>query len=281
MKFIKRLILVIVIVIVLAVLVVWLAINPIARTAVEGGASDTLGVKTTLAGIQVSPLRGRVLMNDLKIANPEGFISTSLVDAGRFEIEVAPMSLLSDTIEIRKFEIDGLEMNIEQKLPISNIAKIIDNIKRSGGDKPKDEGEGEGKKVTADLVLIKNVTAHFQLLPGASEVGKVTVTVPQIELKNVSSEKGSSVAGQLIAQLFPAVLASVVKEGQGLVPTEFLNDLNGQVADLAKSLGEGATQLAEVAGADYTPRRFFCALQGRQQQAGKDRNDGDDHQQFN
>ena len=53
---------------------------------------------------------------------------------------------------------------------------------------------------------------------------------------------------QLISQLFPALLSSIAKQGQGLIPTDFLNDLDSQVLDLAKSLGQGATELLKPIG---------------------------------
>ena len=280
-KTIKRVILGIVILIVLAVVLVFVFINPIAKSAVEGGASEALGVQTSLGSIKISPLSGRVLMNELIISNPDGFISTSLVDAGKFDIQVAPASLFSDTLEIRKFEIDGLEMHIEQKMPFSNVAKILENIKKSGGDKG-DSGDKEekpksgGKKVKADLIVIKNVVAYFHLLPGMGESGVVEVKVPQLELKNVSSQDKGGVAGQLVSQLFPAILSSVIKQGQGLVPTEFLNDLDSQVGDLAKSLGEGATKLIEGldttikdVGLDKTGEEAGKAVDDASKEAGK------------
>jgi len=246
-KIIKRVILGIVILIVLVVVAVFVFINPIAKSAVEGGASKALGVKTKLASIRISPLSGKVLMNELIVSNPEGFVSTSLVDVGSFDIQVKPSSLLSDTMEITKFEIDGLEMHIEQKMPFSNVAKIMDNIKKSGGGKEtdKEQAKSKGKKVKADLILIKNVDAYFHLLPGTSEAGIVKVTVPQLELRNVSSEDKGNVTGQLVSQLFPAILASVIKQGQGRIPTDFLNNLDSQIVDLTKSLGEGATKMIE------------------------------------
>lgn len=251
-KTIKRVILGIVIVLVLAVVLVFVFINPIAKSAVEGGASKALGVETSLASIKVSPLSGKVLMNELIVSNPEGFVSTSLVDAGKFDIQVAPGSLLSDTVVIRKFEIDGLEMHIEQKMPFSNVAKIMENIRKSGGSKEgsTDKPKSRGKKVKADLIVIKNVTAHFHL-PSLTGEGKVIpVPVPDLELKNVSSEGKANVAGQLVSQLFPAILASAIKNGQGLIPADFLNDLDSQVADLTKSLGEGTAKMIE--GMDTT-----------------------------
>ena len=41
----------------------------------------------------------------------------------------------------------------------------------------------------------------------------------------------------MASQLLPAILASVLQEAQGLVPTDFLNDLDSQVLDVAKELG--------------------------------------------
>jgi len=247
MKIVKRVILGIVILLILAVAVVWLLIDPIAKSAVVSGASDTLGVRTSLQSIKVSPLQGRVLMNELNISNPEGgFVSAFLMDAKRFEIEVAPASLFSDTVEIRKFEIDGLEMHIEQKLPLSNVSIIMNNIKRSSEEKP--AAKSQGKKVKADLILIKNVEAYFHLLPGTSKAGILKVKVPQIELKNVSSDKTGNVTGQLVRQLFPAVLSSIIRQGQGLVPTDFLVGLDHQVVGLAQSLGEQMSKLVKPIG---------------------------------
>ena len=251
-KTIKRVILGLVILIVLAVVLVFVFINRIAKSAVEGGASKALGVTTSLGSIKISPISGRVLMNELLVSNPEGFFSTSLVDVGNFDIQVKPSSLLSDTLEITKFEIDGLKMNIEQQMPFSNVAKIMDNIKKSGGAKSDpssdDQAKSEGKKVHADLIVIKNIEANFRLLPFGGNATVVPVKVDRLELHDVSSEGKANVAGQLVSQLFPAILASAIKNGQGLIPADFLNDLDSQVADLTKSLGEGAAKMIEGAG---------------------------------
>ena len=240
-KIISRVILGVVILVVLVVVAVWLLINPIAKSAVESGASEALGVKTSLATINVSPLRGTVVMNGLNISNPEGFSSVLLMDSGRFEVEVATASLMSDTVKVRRLELDRLEMHIEHKLPFSNVAEIMKNIKRSSGEK--DANTSDSKKVEVELVSIKNVVAYFHL-----PTGIVKVPVPLIELKNVSSNKSGSVAGQLVAQLFPAILSSIIKNAQNLVPTDFLNDLDSQVLDLAGSLGEGALELIKPIG---------------------------------
>ena len=245
-KIISRLILSLIILVIFVVVVVWLLIDPIAKSAVQSGASAALGVKTSLKTISVRPLRGTVVMNGLTIANPEGFSSVNLMDAGRFEVEVATASLLSDTVEIRRLELDGLEVHIEQKLPFSNVAKIMKNIKSSSAEKDKDKSDGT--KVEVERVLIKNVVAYFHLPSVMGKANIVKVPVPLIELKNVSSDKSGSAAGQLIAQLFPAILSSIIKNGQGLVPTKFLNDLDSQVLDLAGALGGDTSELIKSIG---------------------------------
>ena len=245
-KIISRVILSVVILVLLVVVAVWLLINPIAKSAVQSGTSDALGVKTTLKSINVSLLRGTVVMNGLNISNPEGFNSAYLLDSGRFEVEVSTASLLSDTVEIRKLELDRLEVHIEQKLPFSNVAQIMKNIKSSSAEK--DEDKSDGKKVKIERVLIRNVVAHFHLPAVMGKAKIVKVEVPLIELKNVSSDKSGSAAGQLVAQLFPAILSSIIKNGQGLVPTKFLNDLDSQVLDLAGALGGDTSKLIKSIG---------------------------------
>ena len=89
---------------------------------------------------------------------------------------------------------------------------------------------------------------NHEVLPGTGKAGTVTVKIPQIELRNVSSDRAGSVTGQLVSQLFPALLSSILSEAQGLVPTDFLKDLDSQVFDLAQSLGDEASKLVKPLG---------------------------------
>ena len=192
----SRIILGIVLLLILAVVLGVLLIDSIAKSGVQKGASYALGVQTTVDSVDVRLLDGQVIMKDLKIANPEGFDSPRLAHMGRFDIQGDPGSLFSDAVQISKLELAGLELHIEQTLGSSNVSKIMDNIKRLSKDK--EASEGPSKKVNVDLVVIKDVQAHFHLLGGPP----LSVEVPKIELKDVSSEDSGGVAGQLASQLF-------------------------------------------------------------------------------
>ena len=250
-KILFRIILGFVLVIVLAIAAVLLGIDSIAKSAVQKGASYALGVETTLGSIDVRLLDGQIIMDDLNIANPEGFTSPRLVHTGHLDVQVDLASVLSDTVEVRKFELDGLEMHIEQKLGGSNISKIMDNIKRlskdegKGEDKDEDKAEpvsqGPSKQVKVKRILIKNVVAHFHLPVGPA----LKVKVPTIELKDVSSDGAGGVTGQLVSQIFPAILKAVLESAQGIVPADFLKGLDKELLELG---GEAFEQTKKVAG---------------------------------
>ncbi len=242
-KIILRIILGFVLVMILAVVAVVLGIDPIAKSGVEKGASYALGVKTTVNSVDVRLLDGQVIMDDLNISNPEGFTSVHLVHTGQLDVQVDLGSFFSEAVEVRKFELDGLEMHIEQKLGTSNVSQVMDNIKRLSKDKDKDKqtSEGPSKQVKVKRILIKNVVAHFHLLAGPG----VKVEIPTIELKDVSSDNTGGVAGQLASQIFQAVLEAVLQSAEGIVPADFLKELDKEVLELG---GQAIEQAKEAAG---------------------------------
>lgn len=224
--------------IVVMVVIMLSMIDSIAKSAVEEGASYALQVDTRLDKMNVRLLNGQITMNGLHISNPEGFTTSHLMRSGRFDLTVRPGSLLSDTVEVSRFEIDGLDLNIEQKLTSSNIGKILDNLKRFNRGKKDIKKEGEGKKIKADMIVIKNVVAHFHLPMNLLPSGPVTVKVPEIKLENVSSDNAEGVIiSELVARIIPAILVAVIEQSSGVVPADFLKGLDTQVTEVAKAVG--------------------------------------------
>jgi len=247
-KIVGRVILAVLLLLIAAAIIVWLAIDFFAEAAVEKGATYALGVKTELDSMDVRLLRGEVTMEGLNVANPEGFDTPHLMHSGRFELGVRTGSLFSDTVEVRKFHLDGLDVNVEQKLTGSNVSKVLQNLERVAGQEKDREppSEGRGKKVKVDHILIKDVKAHFHILGGiASKPRTITVEVPQIELRQVSSDEGGVVVAELVRRLLPAILKAVIKEGKGTVPGDLLRELDGQVSTAIAALGGEAGKLVE------------------------------------
>lgn len=246
-KLVRRIVIGVVVLVVVAVAGVWLRIDSLAKRAVERGGEFALGVPTTVDTLTLSLVGGSLRMDRLNIANPTGFGSNHLMRSGRFEMAVRPGSVLSDTIEIPMFELNGLDLNIEAKGLKTNIAAVLEHVRKLGGSgeagqpAPQQQTRG-GKKVRVNRVVIRDVVAHV-VLPGGRPL---TVKVPTIELNNVSSDKPIDVA-ELIGRLMPAIVAAVLEQGKEIIPAELLAGLQMDVAGTVAALGGQATQLVQQA----------------------------------
>ncbi len=233
-KLLVRLVLAVVVIVLVAGIVGYLWLDSIAKAAVERGGTYAMGVETTVAKVALQPFSGKMQMKGLKVANPEGFAGPHLMQTGTFDVELVPGSLLEDTVVLKKFELDGLDLYIDQQMPKSNISVIMDNLKKLGGDEPKEEEKSEGKKVQVDIITIRNVVAHVKVLVGP----EFTIKVPKIEMKNVTGDNAAGVAlPELVARILPAVLAAVLEEGKGVLPADLTKVLQGDVSAVAAQLG--------------------------------------------
>ncbi len=241
-KLIYRIVLAVVLLVVVAVGIVVLLIDPMAKSAVEKGGQYALGVPTNLDRMNIYLLRGEMTMDGLNISNPEGFDTPHLMDSGRFDLGVDTGSIFTDTVVVKKFILDGLDLNVEQKVPKSNVSVVLENIRRLGGD-GKEKKPEKGKNVKVDEILIKNVTAHFHLTAGIKE--RVDVKVPEIRLKNVSTGEGGAAVAQVIRRVLPAVIEAVLAEGGDRIPADLRGSLNSHLDSARKALGRKATQIME------------------------------------
>ncbi len=244
LKKIRRILLGVLVALVVLAMVGWMWIDVIAKTAVEKGSTYALGVETNLDSMSLSLLRGRMVMDGLRIANPEGFSDSHLMKSGTFDVDLDTGSIFSDTIVLNKFELDGLELNIEQRIGGTNVSKIMDNLKRFESEKK--DTEPSDKKVQIDTITIRNVVVHYSL---ASGLPPVTIKLPEIVLEDVASDdSGGIIVAELVGRMFVGILKAVIAESEGLVPGDLLKNVGGQVANVAEAVSEGVRDIAEQGG---------------------------------
>ena len=256
MKALLRIVLVLVVLLIVVGVVGYIWIDSISKAAIEKGGTYALGVDTTVADVSLSPVGGTMKIEGLKVANPAGFQGPHLMQSGTFDLAMVTGSLLDDTIQVNKFELDGLSLSIEQTLQKNNISVILDNLKRfESDDEPSENKPSErkrkkgddGKKVKVDLITIRNVEATFRLPVG----NPVTVKVPEVKVKDVAGDNAEGVAvSELIARVLPVVLAAVLEQGKGIIPGDLLNTLNGDLNGLAAAVGGQLQQLVTNARGD-------------------------------
>ena len=241
-KLLVRLVLAVVVLVVVAGVVGYLWLDTIAKEAVQRGGTYAMGVDTTVDKVSLRPFAGQLQMQGLNVANPKGFSGVHLMQTGTFELELVPSSLMDKTIVLKKFELDGLDMYIDQQMPRSNISVIMDNLKKLGDEKPKDQKPSEGKNYRVDLITIRNVVAHVKVLAGP----ELTIKIPEIQLKNVTGDNAAGVAlPVLVARILPAILAAVLEQGKGVLPPDLAAALRGDVSALTAQLGGQAQQMVK------------------------------------
>lgn len=227
MKWILRILGVVAVLLIAAVGVGWLMINSLAKAGIERGGSRALGAQTTVDDVAVSLWGGTVDLGNLKIANPPGFSDSPFLKTGTFSLGVDAGSLFSDTVQVRHFELDGVTFSIEQTLKGSNLGAIMENLRKlgSGGDP-----NAPGKKVRVDRIVIRNVTARFDLLSELHGGEAVELHIPEVVLEDVSNEPGGVDMPQLIRRVLTPLAQAVIQRARGRLPGDAFQSFDRQVS---------------------------------------------------
>ncbi|MCG3181498.1 MAG: hypothetical protein BIFFINMI_03894 [Phycisphaerae bacterium] len=256
-KLILKIVIGIVLLLIVAVGVLWMLINPIARKGVEKGATYALGVDTTVKDLNLSLIHGTLMMDTLTVANPKGYSTPHLVQTGVFDVAVKTGSVFTDTINVTKFELKGLDLNLEQDGNKNNVREILDNLKKFESAEPsqpeKKKAEG-GKKLKIDKITITDIKAHITLKGLVNSTS--TVVIPKLEVTNLTDENAQGlVISEVVARVLPAIVAAVVKEaGNKLGPAADV--LKGGLGDLTKVMDPKAAEGILKQGGDTLKNLF-------------------------
>ncbi len=241
-----KLLTIIVSVIVGIILVVLIGINVFADLALKVGietvATRALNVGVSVGDVDLSILGGRLDITNLSINNPPGYQHDKLLKIKSCKVQVSVRSLLSDTIRIKEFNLDGIELVIEQKnITNNNIRDIINSISAQKGkeQEPEKQAEPSGKNIQIEKLRISNITVKAKLLPVPGKVDTVTLKLSPIEMNNLGSD-GKLNTVELSRKILLALADGVTREGAGVLPKSLTNTMKSAL-DNAVQLGEMAT----------------------------------------
>jgi hypothetical protein len=224
-------------------IVIW-NINALAKEGIQRGSQYALGVDTSVDDVSIGLLRGQLTLDNLTISNPEGFQSPFLMNNKNLDTSVKIGSLMSDTVVVNHFVIDGLEVYIEQRGRTNNIKELVDRIQKMQKKRPDDAEPPSQKKIQVDRIVIRDVTAHINYLPAGGKLTDVKVKVPEIILEDITPESASGVAiDELVGRLVPIILASILENAKGVLSPQFLQDLGSGVAGIAVLTSDQAAGL--------------------------------------
>jgi len=217
----------------------------IQKTVVTVG-PPILGTTVELNDVSVSLLSGGFKLNGLRIGNPEGFTQEQpLVAVGKLNVAVAPLSLVSDTIVLKKLIVKDAEFSFETKGGVlgiggkNNLSALMDNLSKYTSSDPKDEKAPEvaddspPKKFIMNHVLVEG--AKVNMIIGGNAV---QIPLPTIEFKDIGVKEGGVQAGTAVAQIMGQVLGETVKHVLVALKDETLK-VGGQAADGAGKAVQG------------------------------------------
>lgn len=238
MKWIGRIVIALVIIVVLALVGLYVMLDTIATNAVAKAGTHATGVETTVDSVHIGVFSGEVSLDNLTVANPEGFASDRFMSLGEGEIAVGLGSLMSDTVDVGLIRLDNLTMNLEENADGQyNFQVISDHLaKLSDPDAPKSpepaEDSAAGKKFIVQQILITNVNVN-------ATVGgqKIPVVIPKIELTDVGSADGAKqvTMSEIMSIIIGATFKTVMTNPQ--LPAAMLGSLGDGLKDLG-SLGD-------------------------------------------
>ncbi len=250
-KRIVRAFLVVIVLVIVLLIGVTIYADRLVKMGVETAGTKALGVSTTLGSADISLIGGSVGLKDFKVANPQGYQTPQMLQAGQLLTSVDLNTVFSDTIRVRQIILSDIELTIEQKGFTSNVQELINAIKakqQPGAEKPQSD-DLSGKKLVVDRIEINNASARVKLpLTGQQDV--LTIKLAPIVLENVSPENKAALSVTVIQKVLLALVDGAVQAGGGVIPSDLLKGLEGSLGEMEQLLGgfmdETGRQLQDV-----------------------------------
>jgi hypothetical protein len=239
-KALKSILIVVVAVLLIIIGVLFLIGDSLIKIGIEKGGTMALGVPVKVGSVHLSVLRGMVTINGLKVANPPGYKNEYLLELNKGKVHVGLGSLLSDTIHIKKINLDGTKLAIEQKGLTSNIKDLLNAMPQQP--KKPEEKKGPGKKLVVDHLEITNTEAKLAVIVGGG--AGANLKLAPIKMENLGADSPLSVA-ELTSKIFVALIQGVAQQATGILPDDVVSGMKGGLNKITELGGEGGKKVME------------------------------------
>lgn len=222
-------------------------LDAIVKATIERGGTYATQTTTTVDDVNVGITDGTFAMNGFKIANPTGFTSDHFLTLGDASVQLQTSSLASDVIAIPTVAFNNIDIILDKGGDPSNYNTILNSLKRFEKSDTKSAPENSGgKKVTIDSLTLNNIDIRVANMPGVSLLtGDIAIQIPSIELKNIGKDQPMT-AAQVVNLVIKTVLTAAVEAGGGILPTDILSNLAGNLTDLSSLSDMGITVLDDA-----------------------------------
>ncbi len=238
-KILMWLVIVVVVVLLVAVLTLPMTIGPIVKTAASVGGPKALGVPVSVGDVKLNVLAGNLTVSQVKVGNPQGYSDKDAFAVDKVEVGLNMRSLMSDTIVVRKIQIDAPAISFESKDGKSNFDAMMANTKKaSEEEKQKTEKEKKpGKKVVIEEFSLNNAKVSYA--SGITLGKSITVPLPSLVIRDIGKKSGGATAADALTEVINGILGGL---------SQAVTGISGAASDLLKGVSGAADGLLKGAG---------------------------------
>jgi len=241
LRWIGRFVLLLVFLVILGVAGAYVMRNSLVRAGVERGGTYATDLKTSLNAADLALFQGSLTLNDLNIANLQGYKAPDFLTMKSCSVKISkPTSVLSDTVEIDRIAIDGLDVTLEQNGVRSNLSDIMDAINKKTASTGNSSNTSPGKKLKIGELSLTHLKVHVRAAP----LPNLDLDLGDISMKDPTNPDGrpmkiADLIGKVLLHLseqivdnpaIPAQLKDTMKNVQAIVGNlqgELTKDLGG------------------------------------------------------
>ena len=230
--------------IVIGAVVLYLNLGNVAKALTEKIGSETLGVKVSLAAMDISLQDKKVEVKGLKIANPPGYKKAQSMSVDL--IRVVGESFSKELLIFDEITVSGTTINMEVAEEGTNLSDLKKNIKPKASAEEKTES-GEPIKVIIRKLTIDDATLNPAVMLISQEMSPVTM--PDIILTGIGQKTNGVLISEAVAQVLDRVTKTATKAAsqQGMLQgmdDAALQEIGAQM-DMGKSLLDNAKKDVE------------------------------------
>ena len=236
-----------VLVVVIALLVLVARLDGIVRTTVEREGSSQLKLATTLRDADVSILGGSVTLDELAIANPQGYVDPHIFQLGQISVTVSYGELMDDPVRIRDININSPRLVIERGgAGLGDLAKI--NL-RDMLSQLESGTENQTRLVISRLNVSGTQVVIRPNIQGLQP--EYSVTIPDVTMTEIGTDdtgRTGTEIGRVVSDV-ALTLARRAAESSELPPelrALLAGDLESMIADYRQKLGAEVRQRLEA-----------------------------------
>lgn len=198
-----------VIIAIIGAAVFWLSgnLDGLIKDAIAKYGSAMTQAKVSVDEVKIAPVDGKGTLGNLVIGNPAGFKTRHAMKLGRIDVDIDIASVTRDVILVRRIAIVAPDINYEMGSATTNFDAILKNIAAYLGPAGSKQ-EKAGTKLIVEELTIRQARAQAS----AALLGDkaVSVTLPDITLKNLGKAKGGITPGELGQEVARALTAKLV-----------------------------------------------------------------------